>query len=258
VDSTDPTSRVVVVIPTYQEAETIAETIAELVELPCDLDVIIVDDNSPNGTAEVVRNTGAFRRNRVRILPGASKGGIGPAYRRGFLEALRSGYDIVVQMDADGSHPPASVTQLLDALSAADLVIGSRYIPGGSARGLVGGRRILSQGGNVYARTLLRLGVHDLTGGFKGWRSATLTAADARTATSDGYSFQIEMTLRAARAGARIRELPIQFGARRAGVSKMNWRIASEALVLVPRMALRESGLARDADSSSRLSGSYR
>jgi dolichol-phosphate mannosyltransferase len=231
------TRRVVAVVPTYNESETIARTLRELLAQPCRPDVIVVDDNSPDGTAEIVFAVAGAADGRVRVVEGSCKRGIGRAYAHGFREALQGDYDVVVQLDADGSHPAQSLGSLVDVLSHADLAIGSRYVLGGGAAGLRGSRLLLSRAGNGYARALLRIGVHDLTGGFKAWRRDTLIAADAAAAASGGYGFQIEMTLRAARQGARISEVPIQFMARRAGESKMDWRIAAEAFAMVPRLA---------------------
>jgi dolichol-phosphate mannosyltransferase len=229
--------RSVVVVPTFNERETIGQTLEQLLERPCCPDVLVVDDSSPDGTATLVREAMAYRPGRVQLLERPAKQGIGRAYSDGFQQVLESGrYDVVVQMDADGSHAPEDVDRLVAATANADLVIGSRYVDGGSSNGLTGGRGMLSRGGNAYARLILRTGVNDLTGGFKAWRTSLLsTLLDSSTA-SDGYSFQIEMTLRAARNGARIREVPITFHERRAGTSKMNWRIAGEAAVLVPWM----------------------
>lgn len=230
--------RSIVVIPTYNERDTIGLMIEQLLSRPCKPEILIVDDNSPDGTADIVKAAIAQDPDRIQILQRPAKAGLGRAYAAGFGDALKQErYDAVVQMDADGSHEPADVDRLLDALDDASLAIGSRYVAGGRSDGLTGGREVLSRGGNVYARMLLRAGVRDLTGGFKAWRSELLTSLLDKSTASDGYGFQIEMTLRAVRAGARIVEVPIVFHERRAGASKMNWRIASEAAWLVPWMA---------------------
>ncbi|HTW21141.1 MAG TPA: glycosyltransferase, partial [Mycobacteriales bacterium] len=175
---------------------------------------------------------------RVHLLENPGKLGLGRAYATGFARALSfDQYDVVVQMDADGSHAASDVDRLVAAAEDADLVIGSRYVPGGSSLGLVGARGLLSRGGNSYARLLVHTKVNDLTGGFKAWRATLLAKLIGEATGSDGYAFQIEMTVRAARAGARIVEVPITFHARRAGSSKMDWRIAAEAAWLVPWMA---------------------
>jgi dolichol-phosphate mannosyltransferase len=230
-----------VVVPTYNERDTVENTVLELLERPAKPDVLIVDDNSPDGTQAIVNRLVATCDDRVSLLARPAKQGLGRAYVAGFEYAIGLGvYDVIVQMDADGSHDPRDVDALIDALDAgADLAIGSRYVGGGDSNGLSWSRELLSRGGNQYARLLLRTGVSDLTGGFKAWRPELLAKVLATSTESDGYAFQVEMTLRAARAGATIREAPITFHERRAGESKMNWRIAMEAVWLVPRMARR-------------------
>lgn len=233
--------RVIVVIPTYNERETITATMHALLDLPSKPDLLIVDDNSPDGTGDLVRAAVASTGGRIDLLERPAKLGLGRAYVAGFTRVIDTGgYDVVVQMDADGSHRTADVERLVAALEDADLAIGSRYVSGGSSAGLTAPREVLSRGGNLYARALLRAGVNDLTGGFKAWRAALLTEIlTEATVISDGYGFQVEMTLRAARLGARIREVPIDFLERQAGHSKMNWRIAAEAAWVVPAMAWR-------------------
>jgi dolichol-phosphate mannosyltransferase len=230
--------RAVVVVPTYNECDTIAHTLDAVLERPCQPDILVVDDNSPDGTAAIVKAAQQTQPDRVDLLERPGKQGLGRAYAAGFAHALsRQKYDVIIQMDADGSHSPSDVDRLVAAAADADLVIGSRYVSGGQSDGLTGPRELLSRGGNTYARLLLRAGVNDLTGGFKAWRAELLDSLLHDDTASDGYGFQIEMTLRAARQGARIRELPITFHERRAGHSKMNWRIATEAAWLVPWMA---------------------
>jgi dolichol-phosphate mannosyltransferase len=228
----------IVVVPTYNEAETISDTLTLLLERPFRPDVLVVDDSSPDGTGDLVRAAMAEHPDRVHVLSRPGKQGLGRAYAAGFAHALAMDrYDVVVQMDADGSHAADDVDLLVAATERADLAIGSRYVAGGDSTGLTGPREVLSRGGNVYARVLLRAGVNDLTGGFKAWRSTLLAKVLTEDTASDGYGFQIEMTLRAARSGATITEVPITFHERRAGASKMNWRIAAEAAWLVPWMA---------------------
>jgi len=229
--------RAIVVVPTYNERETIPEMLEQLLERPCGPDILVVDDNSPDGTGAIV-TAAAAHPGRIHLLERPGKQGLGRAYAAGFAHALElGGYDVIVQMDADGSHAPEDVDRLVAATADADLAIGSRYVTGGSSDGLTRGREALSRGGNTYARLILRTGVNDLTGGFKAWRAELLAELLREATASDGYGFQIEMTLRAARRGATIREVPIIFYERRAGASKMNWRIASEAAWLVPWMA---------------------
>jgi dolichol-phosphate mannosyltransferase len=231
--------RSIVVVPTYNERETIVTTIHELLALPCRTDILVVDDSSPDGTGALVTAEIATEPDRIRLLERPDKQGLGRAYEAAFAEVLASNknYELVVQMDADGSHDPRDVDRLVAAAADADLVIGSRYVSGGRSDGLSGPRRWLSRGGNTYARLLVHAGVNDLTGGFKAWRTDLLAALLADPTGSDGYAWQVEMTVRAARAGARIREVPITFLERRAGSSKMDWRIAAEAARLVPWMA---------------------
>jgi dolichol-phosphate mannosyltransferase len=239
--------RSIVVMPTYNERETLPRLLDELLERPSQPDILVVDDNSPDGTADAVKVAIVQEPGRVHLLERPGKQGLGRAYSAGFDWVLETGgYDAVVQMDADGSHDPADVDRLLDALASADLVIGSRYVDGGRSDGLTNGREALSRGGNAYARLILRLGVSDLTGGFKAWRTDLLARLRAETTASTGYGFQIETTLRAARSGSRICEVPITFHERRAGSSKMNWRIASEAAWMVPWLARRYPAVPRN------------
>jgi dolichol-phosphate mannosyltransferase len=232
--------RTVVVIPTYDERDTIEATVHALLERPCQPDVLIVDDSSPDGTGDIVRALSAETPGRIELLVRPGKQGLGRAYIAGFAQAVATErYDVVVQMDADGSHDPADIDRLVAATDHADLVIGSRYVSGGSSAGLSRGREALSRGGNLYARFLVHRGVSDLTGGFKAWRAPLLAGIVDQPTSSDGYAFQIEMTVRATRAGARIVEVPIIFHERRAGRSKMDWRIALEAAWVVPWMLRR-------------------
>ena len=232
--------RTVVVVPTYDERDTIEATVQSLLDRPCRPDVLVVDDSSPDGTGDVVRALASESPGRVELLVRPDKEGLGRAYIAGFAQAVAAGrYDVIVQMDADGSHDPADVDRLVEATDRADLVIGSRYVSGGSSAGLTRGRELLSRGGNAYARFLVHRGVSDLTGGFKAWRAPLLAGVIQQPTTSDGYAFQIEMTVRAVRAGARVVEVPITFLERRAGRSKMDWRIAVEAAWVVPWMLRR-------------------
>jgi dolichol-phosphate mannosyltransferase len=240
----------IVVVPTYNERDTITTTLEQLLARPCQPDILVVDDNSPDGTGALVTAAMVLEPDRVHLLERPGKQGLGRAYAEGFAKALTNpAYDVVVQMDADGSHSPGDVDRLVAAAADADLVIGSRYVAGGSSIGLTGPREWLSRGGNSYARLLVRAGVTDLTGGFKAWRADLLRTLLDEATGSDGYAFQIEMTVRAARAGARIREVPITFHERRAGSSKMDWRIAAEAAWMVPWM-VRHYSPRRSANTS--------
>jgi len=227
-----------VVVPTYQEAGAIEATLGALAAGAPGVDALVVDDASPDGTADIVEDLAATRP-RLHLLRRPGKAGLGPAYLAGFAWGLEHGYAAVVEMDADGSHDPAAVPALLAALGDADLVIGSRYVPGGRIPGWSLRRRWLSAAGNRYASVTLGLPVADLTSGFRAFRSALLAEVTAGSVHSGGYGFQIEMAYRAACAGARIVEVPICFVDRTEGSSKMSASIAVEALVRVTGWALR-------------------
>jgi dolichol-phosphate mannosyltransferase len=231
----------VVVLPTYEERENLARVVGAVLAQPGGFTVLVVDDASPDGTGEAADLLAQRHPGRVAVLHRPRKEGLGRAYAAGFARALGEGAAVILQMDADLSHDPADLPRLRAPLDAgeADLVLGSRYAPGGGTRGWGLGRRLLSRWGSFYARTLLRLPVRDLTGGFKAWRREALEAVDVAASASRGYSFQIETTLRAARAGARVREVPIVFTEREAGRSKMSPAIALEAAWRVPLLALR-------------------
>lgn len=230
-----------VVLPTYDEADNVGPiTAAVLLALP-DAHILVVDDDSPDGTGRIADELAAHDR-RIRVRHRAAKQGLGRAYLDGFGIALESGASAVVQMDADFSHDPAALTDLIAPIvdGSADLVIGSRYTTGGGVVDWGLGRRLISRGGSLFARTVLGLTPHDLTGGFKAWRSTTLAAVPFDGVHAGGYVFQIEMTFRASRFGARIREVPITFRDRRVGQSKMSRRIVVEALVVVVQLRLEE------------------
>ncbi len=226
-----------VVLPTYNEAENIEPIVtAVLAALPA-ATVLVVDDGSPDGTGHLADDLAAADR-RVRVRHRTQKQGLGRAYLDGFGVALAGGAGTVVQMDADFSHDPTALPRLVGPISRdeADLVIGSRYAPGGSVEDWGLGRRIISRGGSLFARIVLNLRQNDLTGGFKAWRATTLAAVPFDGVHAGGYVFQIEMTFRASRSGARIREVPITFRDRRVGQSKMSRRIVVEALVVVVQL----------------------
>ncbi|MGO4255373.1 glycosyltransferase [Marmoricola sp. RAF53] len=224
--------RCLVVVPTYDEAANITRLLDVLAAAVPYADVLVVDDGSPDGTAALVRGHRAFG-SRVHLLERAGKSGLGAAYRAGFSWALVRGYDRVAQMDADFSHPPERLDALFRALDDADVAIGSRYVAGGGTENWDWRRRLLSWGGNVYVRALLRTGVRDNTAGFKAFRRDALVAIRVLESESEGYSFQIENTWRAREAGLRIREVPITFTDRVDGTSKMSGSIAREALARV-------------------------
>jgi dolichol-phosphate mannosyltransferase len=232
--------RLWVVIPTYNEAANVERIVraadAELERIASgDHRILVVDDNSPDGTGAIA-DTLAGELPTVQVLHRPAKDGLGHAYRAGFAHALAAGAELLIQMDADFSHDPRYLAGLVEASSDADLVLGSRYVPGGGVRdwGLV--RRLVSRGGGLYARTILRVDVHDLTGGFKCIRREVLEAIDLGSVRADGYVFQIEVTYRALIAGFAVTEVPIVFPDRRMGTSKMSPRIALEAMWLVPQL----------------------
>jgi dolichol-phosphate mannosyltransferase len=227
---------VVVVLPTYNECENVERTVAAVLACRSHPDVVVVDDSSPDGTGDLVRALAAAQPDRVELFERPVKEGLGRAYAAGFDHVLGGDHDVVVQMDVDGSHDAADVDRLVAALGNADLALGSRYVPGGDVSGWTKGREWLSRGGNTYARLLLRSPLRDLTGGFKAWRADLLRSVDVATTASDGYAFQIEMTMRAVSRRARVVEVPIVFRDREIGQSKMSRRIAVEALLGVPRM----------------------
>ena len=232
--------RAVLCLPTYNERENLEAMIDALGDvLDTDRDrVLVIDDGSPDGTGEIADRLAA-ERPWVSVLHRESKEGIGPAYIAGFRRALSEDAELVLEMDCDFSHNPADVPRLIAASDNADLVLGSRYAPGGGTAnwGLV--RRIVSRGGCLYAQVLLGMRVRDLTGGFKCFRRATLEAIDLDALSAHGYAFQIETTYRVRKAGLRIEEVPITFVERRAGASKMTGSIVAEAMWKVPLLRLR-------------------
>ena len=227
------------VLPTYNEAENIEAIVkaalSNLASAGRDHRVLVVDDGSPDGTGDIADRLAA-ENPAVNVLHRRRKEGIGPAYRAGFAEALAGGAELVLEMDSDFSHDPADLPRLIEASESADLVLGSRYVPGGGVTDWGLGRRLISRGGCLYAQILLRVPVRDLTGGFKCFHRRVLEGIDLDGVGTDGYGFQIEMTFRALRAGFHVREIPILFRERRVGASKMSTRIAVEAFWKVPAL----------------------
>jgi dolichol-phosphate mannosyltransferase len=244
-----------VVIPTYNEAANVEPIVravaAELHRLAPDrFRILVVDDGSPDGTGEIADRL-ARELPTVEVLHRQAKAGLGHAYLAGFVLALEGEAELVFEMDADFSHDPSHLGPMLEAAQDADLVLGSRYVPGGGVRDWGWVRRLVSRGGGLYARLILRVDVRDLTGGFKCIRREVLETIDLGSVRAEGYVFQIEVTYRALLAGFRVREVPIVFRDRTAGTSKMSTRIAVEAMWLVPRLrrssraAIERAGLLR-------------
>lgn len=231
--------RALVVVPTFNERENIFQVLASLLENTT-ANVLVVDDSSPDGTQEIVAKLVASN-DRVHLLVRPHKMGLGSAYIAGFGWGADRGYETLCEMDADQSHDPAQIPRLLAALKDADLVIGSRYVPGGRVANWGLTRRLLSRYANVYVRLWLRLGVKDATSGFRAFRTETVQALDFSTVRSEGYGFQIEMTRRLVRSGRRVTEVPITFVERAGGASKMSPRIVFEALINVTVWGFQDS-----------------
>jgi dolichol-phosphate mannosyltransferase len=235
----DGLGRVVMVIPTYNEALNLAWIVGRLREAQPGVDVMVVDDNSPDGTGKIADELAAADP-AVTVVHRTEKAGLGAAYLHGFQVALDAGYDVIGEMDADGSHQPEQLHLLLDALRSADLVIGSRWVPGGSVVNWPKSREFLSRGGNLYVRMLLGVKVRDATAGFRVFRRATLEAIDVASVQSTGYVFQTDMAWRTLRAGLKVVEVPIEFIERERGDSKMSGAVASESLKRITRWGLSE------------------
>ena len=237
-----PTARArsLVIVPTFNELESIEEVIHRLFAAASGtVELLVVDDGSPDGTAAFIERLSADRDD-IHLIEREGKQGLGTAYVAGFRWAIERGYDAVVEMDADLSHDPADVPRLLHRLQEAELVVGSRYVPGGRVENWGRIRRVLSRGGNIYARMWLGFPVRDSTSGFRAYTAAALRQEDLGSLRSEGYSFQIEMTRRVYRAGGRIVEVPITFVERARGKSKMSRRIVIEAMLRVTRWGLRD------------------
>lgn len=230
--------RALVVVPTYNERETLPEVIERILSAPVDVDVLIVDDGSPDGTGALADEYAA-RSERVCVLHRPGKAGLGAAYRAGLGWGLAQGYDVLVEMDADLSHDPAQLPALLAAADRSDLVVGSRYVPGGRIENWPRRRLALSAGGNRYVRAVTGMPVHDATSGYRAFRAPVLEAIGLAGLRSDGYAFQLETALLTWRGGFRIEEVPITFVERRAGASKISRAIVVEAVWRVLAWGLR-------------------
>jgi dolichol-phosphate mannosyltransferase len=238
-DGVESLGRVVIVIPTYNEATNLAWIVGRLRTAQPAIDVLVVDDDSPDGTGRVADELAAADP-AVSVLHRTENAGLGAAYLHGFRVALAEGYDVIGEMDADGSHQPEQLDRLLAALADADLVIGSRWVPGGSVVNWPLQRELLSRGGNLYVRLLLGIRVRDATAGFRLFRRATLDKIDLDSVESTGYVFQTDMVARTLAAGLAVREVPIEFVERVRGDSKMSGSVATESLKRITAWGLRE------------------
>ena len=221
--------RVLVIIPTYQERQNLPLIVRRVRDAVPAAHILVADDNSPDGTGKLADEMAAAD-DHVHVLHRPGKQGLGAAYVAGFRWALAEGFDTVVEMDADGSHQPEQLPMLLEALSGADVALGSRWVAGGRVENWPKSRELLSRGGNAYARVMLGIPLHDATGGYRAYRTNVLKAFDLDTVRSQGYCFQVDLALRALRGGFRVVEVPIRFVERELGASKMSRAIVVEAL----------------------------
>ena len=247
--SVEGLGRCVMVVPTYNESENIEWIVGRLRAAQPGVDIMIVDDNSPDGTGDIADRLAATD-GAVTVVHRTEKAGLGAAYLHGFDVALDAGYDVIGEMDADGSHQPEQLHRLLDALHGADLVIGSRYVAGGSVVNWPLQRLLLSRGGNLYVRLLLGIKVKDATAGFRVFRRSTLETIDLGAVRSTGYVFQTDLAYRTLSRGLRVAEVPIEFIERVRGDSKMSGQVATESLKSITRWGLAE----RRAQIRSRIS----
>ncbi len=235
--STGETRSVLVVIPTYNERDNLGPIVGRLRTVLPDVDVLVVDDGSPDGTGELADELAAADI-RVQVLHRTEKAGLGAAYIAGFRWGMERDYTVLVEMDADGSHAPEDLPRLLDALDDADLVIGSRYVPGGRVVNWPRSREVLSRGGNIYSKLALGVRINDITAGFRAYRRRVLEKLELDGVASHGYCFQVDLTWRTVRAGFTVVEVPITFTEREIGTSKMSGSIVREALLRVTQWGL--------------------
>ncbi|MDQ1493594.1 MAG: dolichol-phosphate mannosyltransferase [Actinomycetota bacterium] len=236
---TSELGRILVIIPTFQERENLSSIVGRVRASVPTAHVLVADDNSPDGTGKVADEL-ASDDDQVHVLHRAAKEGLGAAYVAGFEWALDEGYDVIVEMDADGSHQPEQLPRLLDALETADVVLGSRWVPGGEVSNWPKSREFLSRGGNMYTRIVLGLPLRDATGGYRAYRAKVLRAFDLTTVRSQGYCFQVDLAWRSWQRGCRVVEVPITFVERVLGASKMSRKIVFEALWRVTLWGLRD------------------
>ncbi len=228
-NTSDDLGRVLVIVPTYNERESLPQITARIRANVPSAHILIADDNSPDGTGAIADSLAAAA-DHIHVMHRASKAGLGAAYIAGFTWGLEREFEVLVEMDADGSHQPEQLHRLLDALADADLVLGSRWIAGGGTQNWSKGREVLSKGGNTYARVMLGVPLHDATGGYRAFRAHTLRGIDLASVASQGYCFQVDLAWRAVQRGFIVKEVPITFVERAAGTSKMSRAIVVEAL----------------------------
>lgn len=231
--------RILVIIPTYNERENIRTIVSRVRTAVPEAFILVADDNSPDGTGAIADELATVDEH-IKVLHRLGKEGLGAAYLAGFSWGLEHNYDVLVEMDADGSHQPEQLPLMLDALRNADLVLGSRWVPGGSVVNWPKSREILSRGGNWYTRRMLQIPLRDATGGYRAFRAKTLRALDLHGVGSAGYIFQVDLAYRALQRGLRVTEVPIEFVEREVGDSKMDSSIVSEALWRVTVWGFRE------------------
>lgn len=231
--------RILVIVPTYNEREALPLIVERIRASVPEADILVADDNSPDGTGAIADSLAASDAH-VQVMHRHGKEGLGAAYIAGFTWGLQNGYDVLVEMDADGSHQPEQLPRLLDALRGADLVLGSRWIPGGGTENWSKGREVLSRGGNAYTRAMLGVPIHDATGGYRAFRADTLRRLDLHTVASQGYCFQVDLAWRTVQRGMTVKEVPITFVERSVGDSKMSKAIVAEALLRVTQWGAQE------------------
>jgi len=231
--------RILVIVPTYNERESLPLIIRRIRAAVPEAFILVADDNSPDGTGAIA-DTLAEHDDHVQVMHRHGKEGLGAAYIAGFTWGLQNKYDVLIEMDADGSHQPEQLPRILEALRGADLVLGSRWIPGGGTENWSKGREVLSRGGNAYTRAMLGVPLHDATGGYRAFRADTLRGIDLHTVASQGYCFQVDLAWRAVQRGFIVREVPIIFVEREVGSSKMSRAIVAEALLRVTQWGIQE------------------